>query len=94
MLGKAPTATRLEYATLRQNYKSVEVNIRQAQKDASQVLQVIDSAIDTGFLPAAPREEACESCDYRPICGPYEEERVRRKPKEEMRPLQKMRSTW
>ena len=94
VLGKAPTATRLEYATLRQNYKSVEVNIRQAQKDASQVLQVIDSAIDTGFLPAAPREEACESCDYRPICGPYEEERVRRKPKEEMRPLQKIRSTW
>jgi len=30
-------------------------------------------------LPAAPREGACEHCDYLPICGPYEEERVARR---------------
>ena len=29
-----------------------------------------------GFLPAAPAKGACRWCDYRPVCGPYEEMRV------------------
>ena len=43
---------------------------------ASQALEIIDRAIELGFLPAAPSERACTWCDFRPVCGPREEERV------------------
>jgi hypothetical protein len=46
------------------------------------VLEAIDYAVGNGLLPANPREDACQYCDYRPICGPYEEQRVKRKPKD------------
>ena len=44
-----------------------------------------------GFLPAAPAKDACRWCDYRPVCGPYEEQRVRRKPKDRLADLQRLR---
>jgi CRISPR/Cas system-associated exonuclease Cas4 (RecB family) len=46
---------------------------------ALQVLRTIDTAIEKGFLPAAPREEGCKWCDFVPICGPHEQVRVGRK---------------
>jgi hypothetical protein len=46
------------------------------------VLQVVDRAIESGFLAAAPTEEACERCDYRTVCGPNVFNRVRRKPQD------------
>ncbi len=39
----------------------------------------LGEALDRGFLPAAPNKDACRFCDYRPVCGPWEEERTRRK---------------
>ena len=30
-------------------------------------------------MPAAPDERECTYCDYRRVCGPYEETRVQRK---------------
>ena len=39
-------------------------------------LAALGALLQTGFLPAAPRKEACERCGYRVVCGPYEEERV------------------
>jgi hypothetical protein len=44
-----------------------------------EVLDLIDRAIARGFLPPAPRERACLTCDFRPVCGPLEEERSGRK---------------
>ena len=32
-----------------------------------------------GVLPAAPDKRECQYCDYRRVCGPYEEMRVRHK---------------
>ena len=46
---------------------------------AHQVLRTIETAIEEGFLPAAPREEGCKWCDFVPICGPHEQVRVGRK---------------
>ncbi len=40
------------------------------------VLKAAQRAIEKGFLPAAPRERACRYCDFRPVCGPYEELRA------------------
>jgi hypothetical protein len=50
-----------------------------ARAQGREVLAVIDRAIDQGVLPPAPREKACEHCDFRVVCGPWEEERARRK---------------
>ena len=36
------------------------------------------SRFQMSFLPPAPRQEACTHCDFRPVCGPYEQERWQR----------------
>jgi ATP-dependent helicase/nuclease subunit B len=43
------------------------------------VLEIVDRAIELGFLPPAPADRACSWCDFRPICGPHEEKRLRKK---------------
>ena len=48
-----------------------------ARLDADHVFQTIDDAIASGALPPAPRHDACAYCDFRPVCGPHEERRVR-----------------
>ena len=45
-----------------------------------------------GFLPAAPGERACTWCDFRPVCGPREEERTKRKSRERLADLEALRS--
>jgi hypothetical protein len=37
---------------------------------------IIGKALADGFLPAAPGTRECEYCDYRRVCGPYENTRV------------------
>ena len=56
------------------------------------VLGTIGRFVDEGFLPAAPQTGACGYCDYRPVCGPYEEQRARRKQPERLEPLIEIRN--
>src|SRR5690606_38741138 len=49
------------------------------------VLRTVDHAIEHGQLLAAPSPGACRFCDFRPICGPREEERIQGKPLGELR---------
>jgi hypothetical protein len=56
-----------------------------------EVLQVIDRAIELGFLAAAPSEEACSRCDFRPVCGPHVFRRVSRKPQDSLADLLALR---
>jgi hypothetical protein len=44
-----------------------------------EALEIIDRAIELGFLPAAPAERACSWCDFRSVCGPDEPRHVARK---------------
>ena len=44
-----------------------------------EVLATIDAAIVAGRFHTAPRPDACKYCEFRPVCGPWEEERVLRK---------------
>jgi ATP-dependent helicase/nuclease subunit B len=44
-----------------------------------EVLAVIDRSVAAGFLPPAPRKDACTFCDFREVCGPHEEARLGRK---------------
>jgi ATP-dependent helicase/DNAse subunit B len=51
-----------------------------ARLAASLVAETIGNALAQPSLPAAPNQDGCDRCDYRPVCGPYEASRVRRKP--------------
>jgi CRISPR/Cas system-associated exonuclease Cas4 (RecB family) len=57
-----------------------------------EVLRIIDRAVESGFLAAAPDEEACSRCDFRPVCGPGVRRRVQRKPQDKLADLIELRS--
>ena len=52
----------------------------EAREAALHVAETVGNAMAEPFLPAAPDQDGCDRCDYRPVCGPYEVFRVRRKP--------------
>jgi ATP-dependent helicase/nuclease subunit B len=56
-----------------------------------EALEIIDRAIELGFLPAAPAERACTWCDFRPICGPDEPRRITRKAADPLADLKALR---
>jgi len=58
---------------------------------AQTVLDVIGRAIEQGFLPAVPIKDACDTCDYRVVCGPHESVRVSRKRRERLADLTALR---
>jgi len=85
-------AGRLSYCTRRGGYEDVTVRVDDRNREAvSLVLDVVDRAVQDGFLPAAPQEGACRYCDYRLICGPHEERRIRRKHPQRLVMLQQLR---
>ncbi len=62
--------------------------------DSAKLLANIDGAIAAGFLPPAPQKDACDFCDYRGVCGPYEERRfasVKERRDERLEPLIEIR---
>ncbi|HKP55270.1 MAG TPA: PD-(D/E)XK nuclease family protein, partial [Polyangiales bacterium] len=76
-----PTAAvrggRLHFCTKRGRYEVQEVVLDdQARQVAQRIVAAIGGMLERGFLPAAPQRGACESCKFRVICGPYEEDRV------------------
>jgi len=92
-LGEPVAFGRLYYSTIAQNYTAIDVPLNPwTRQRAEQALRVIDDAMRGGFLPAAPREDACKNCEYLPVCGPYEEERVREKSQAELKSLKELRS--
>jgi RecB family exonuclease len=71
---------RLYYCTSAGGFEERIVALDTAARDAAAaVAAAVGSALDEPFLPAAPDRDACRWCDYRPVCGPYEERRVARK---------------
>jgi hypothetical protein len=56
-----------------------------------EALEIIDRAIELGFLPPAPAERACTWCDFRPVCGPDAPLHLRRKPAESIGDLTSLR---
>jgi ATP-dependent helicase/nuclease subunit B len=92
LLGERVDVARLFYSTERGGYRSMEVPVNEYSDGAlAKVIHVIDESLASGFLPAAPREGACTWCDYRIVCGPYEETRIRRKPKDRLVRLEELR---
>jgi CRISPR/Cas system-associated exonuclease Cas4 (RecB family) len=93
LLPEAVAAGRLYYCTATGGYEERIVNLDdRARAAAAEVVAIVDRALQAGFLPAAPAPRACEFCDYRPICGPYEEIRSKRKPVDPLHDLSRLRS--
>jgi ATP-dependent helicase/nuclease subunit B len=84
---------RLFYCTAAGGFAEHAIPLTESTRAAGlEVLQVIDRAIERGFLAAAPAAEACDRCDFRPVCGPDVGRRVGRKPQEPLGDLREIRS--
>lgn len=90
--GKTIEGGNLYYATSTGRYERFPVPLDgHARESAKMVADVIGDALDKGFLPAAPAKDECVWCDYKAVCGPYEEQRTRHKPKKELDRLVQLR---
>jgi CRISPR/Cas system-associated exonuclease Cas4 (RecB family) len=83
---------RLFYCTAAGGFTEHPVPLTDANRRAGiEALEIIDRAIELGFLPPAPAERACTWCDFRPVCGPDEPLHLRRKPAETIADLTSLR---
>ncbi|MFZ0887041.1 MAG: PD-(D/E)XK nuclease family protein, partial [Candidatus Binataceae bacterium] len=83
---------RLYYCTLAGGFEEREVELNdQAREAVAKTIATIAEAIETGFLPAAPGDRECAWCDYRMLCGPYEQRRSAMKPAARLTKLRKLR---
>ena len=84
---------RLFYCTSTGSFFSHPILLDERSRAAGlEVLEVVDRAIEHGFLAAAPTEEACGRCNFRPVCGSDVFRRVSRKPAEPLADLAALRS--
>jgi CRISPR/Cas system-associated exonuclease Cas4 (RecB family) len=92
-LGKPVSVGRLFYCTATGSFTEHPIPVNERTRAAGlEVLQVIDRAIESGFLAVAPTEAACGRCDFRPVCGPDVFRRVSRKPQDRLADLVALRS--
>jgi hypothetical protein len=92
-LGKKVVDGRLFYCTTVGGFAEHKIAVNDyTERQALQVLEIIDRAVEHGFLVAAPAERACTWCDFRPVCGPREEDRVKRTNKAPIPDLEALRS--
>lgn len=83
---------RLFYCTANGGFQAHEIPLNDhTRAEGLDVLRVIDRAIGSGFLAAAPADEACMRCDFRPVCGPGVARRVARKAQEPLSDLLALR---
>ncbi|MEP6918654.1 MAG: PD-(D/E)XK nuclease family protein, partial [Acidobacteriota bacterium] len=91
-LGVTVSSGRLFYCTAAGGFTDHEIPINDANRLAGlEALEIVDRAIELGFLPAAPAPRACTWCDFRAVCGPNEEQRVKGKPPEKLGDLEALR---
>jgi ATP-dependent helicase/nuclease subunit B len=93
MLGQPVETGRLYYCTAAGGYEdriaTIDEEARTSLRDFSTILA---DALATGFLPAAPDAGECQWCDYRRVCGPYEERRTSIKPEARLTELRRLRA--
>jgi ATP-dependent helicase/nuclease subunit B len=92
-LGTRVVGGRLYYCTSAGGFDdSTQVRLDDAtRRIGAEALEIVDRAIELGFLPAAPAERACTWCDFRPVCGPDEPRRVALKSADKLGDLEMLR---
>lgn len=91
-LGATVKSGRLFYCTSAGGFVDHEIPLNEQNRRAGlEALEIVDRAIELGFLPAAPAERACTWCDFRTVCGPDERSRVSRKMQDKLGDLDALR---
>jgi CRISPR/Cas system-associated exonuclease Cas4 (RecB family) len=91
--GQKVAESRLSFCTAAAGYSVQPAALDEASRRTGiEALEIVDRAIERGDLAAAPGEGACAWCNFRPVCGPDEEERIARKPPDRLRDLIELRS--
>jgi ATP-dependent helicase/nuclease subunit B len=91
-LGAEVKSGRLFYCTSAGGFADHDIPMTDANRRLGlEALEIIDRAIELGFLPAAPGPKACTWCDFRGVCGPDEPRRVAVKPSEKLGDLEALR---
>ncbi|HEX4568346.1 MAG TPA: PD-(D/E)XK nuclease family protein, partial [Vicinamibacterales bacterium] len=91
-LGATVKSGRLFYCTSAGGFVDHEIPLNEQNRRAGlEALEIVDRAIELGFLPAAPAERACTWCDFRTVCGPDERSRVSRKIQDKLGDLDALR---
>ena len=90
--GQTVTGGRLYYCTTAGDFTTIDIALDDQARNAARVVaKTIGDAVAVGFLPTAPAKDACRYCDYRTVCGPYEEIRTKRKPPDRLKDLVALR---
>ena len=93
MLGVPVGESRLFFCTSAGGFKQRPVLLDpSARRTVIDALETIDRAVEHGTLAPAPADGACTWCEFRPVCGPDEEKRVKRKKQEWLPDLVWLRS--
>jgi CRISPR/Cas system-associated exonuclease Cas4 (RecB family) len=93
VLGAPVAYGRLFYCTSAGAFADHAIAIDEKNRSAGlEALAIVDRAIELGFLPPAPAKNACTWCDFRPVCGPHEEQRVARKAADKLGDLEALRN--
>ena len=83
---------RLFYCTSAGGFVDHEIPINDANRRiALEALEIVDRAIELGFMPAAPASRACTWCDFLSVCGPDEPRRVANKSPDKLGDLHALR---
>ena len=76
-LGRPVDASRLFFCTVKGGFATRSIGLGERERRCGvEVLEIVDRAIEKGELLPAPRAGACGWCDFREVCGPWEEKRV------------------
>jgi CRISPR/Cas system-associated exonuclease Cas4 (RecB family) len=87
---------RLYYCTTRGDFTEISVPLDEHARNAVTVLaNTLREYLSKGFFPAAPAKDECTWCDYKRVCGPYEQSRLAKKTTRDDRlvPLDQLRRT-
>ncbi len=86
------TSGRLFYCTAPGGFVEHEIPVNDVNRGLGlEALEIVDRAIELGFLPPAPADRACTWCDFRVVCGPHEAERARMKAADKLADLEHLR---
>ena len=85
--------SRLAFCTVNGNFSTRPVDLGEDERRRGvEVLEIIDRAIAAASLLPAPRKDACSWCDFKAVCGPWEEVRSQRKDTRPLADLQALRA--